>query len=306
MTHALILSPTQVLENGLKFISINPTKGSDESRVLQFHKHYGSSPTLLAAIWNDLLTTNIEGAVLTQTERSYAGFRMYCVAHYYLWTYEKNSHLLASRFKIRERDCRGAPLWKWIMKFAALKEKKIVWDARLDHPDSEKFAVSVDGVDFWTTEKAHPTFNMDKGNCSHKFNKCAAKYEIVLSVFESKCVSINGPFRGGESDLNIFIDKTKEKLVQSGKIAIVDKGYRSKIAEENALMSFPDKMDRQELSNFKSRARLRHESFNGRLKAFGCLSKRFSHGFEKHKHALEAVVVIVQYQMELGSPLFAV
>ena len=54
----------------------------------------------------------------------------------------------------------------------------------------------------------------------------------------------------------------------------------------------------------QSRARARHETFNGRIKNFGCLDDRFRHGMEKHKICFEAVCVIVQYQLENGSPLF--
>ena len=33
---------------------------------------------------------------------------------------------------------------------------------------------------------AHPRFNQDKGQCSKKFNHCAAKYEVAVSVFRSE------------------------------------------------------------------------------------------------------------------------
>jgi hypothetical protein len=65
-------------------------------------------------------------------------------------------------------------------------------------------------------------------------------------------------------------------------------------------------MDSKELKKLKTRSRLRHESFNGRIKAFGILQNKFRHGFEKHGFALEAVVVIVQYQMDNGSPIYKV
>ena len=65
-------------------------------------------------------------------------------------------------------------------------------------------------------------------------------------------------------------------------------------------------MDAKDLHAFKTRARLRHETFNGRLKMYGILQKRFRHSFDIHIFAFEAVVVTVQYQMDNGSPIFAV
>jgi hypothetical protein len=61
-----------------------------------------------------------------------------------------------------------------------------------------------------------------------------------------------------------------------------------------------------ELYRFKSRARLRHETFNGRIKHFASLRDTFRHGEEKHRLAFEAICVTVQYQMENGKPLYDV
>ena len=76
--------------------------------------------------------------------------------------------------------------------------------------------------------------------------------------------------------------------------------------EESNFFSFPDRLESKELHSFKTRARLRHETFNGRIKMFGILQNRFRYGFDMHIFAFEAVVVTVQYQMDNGSPIFAV
>jgi hypothetical protein len=65
-------------------------------------------------------------------------------------------------------------------------------------------------------------------------------------------------------------------------------------------------MDLPAVNNFKSRVRLRHESFNGRLKDFKALTDTFRHTREKQGVAVVAVVVIIQYQMDNGKPLFDV
>ena len=97
-----------------------------------------------------------------------------------------------------------------------------------------------------------------------------------------------------------------EKLKKNGKVCIVDRGFRSKFASERLAFSYPDFMDGEELYNFKSRARLRQETFNRRLKHFQALSGVFVNGFIKHGIAMHAVATIVQYQMDNGSPIYCV
>lgn len=241
------------------------------------------------------------------------------VAVRFLWTYPRNSSVLAQGFQICERYCRGDPVWRWVANIASLKASKIVWPASLDSPDSDIFVVTVDGVDFKTWEKKHPLLNQDRQMYSHKHNKCAVKYEIGISVFTSKCVWIAGPFRGAKGDLSIYQGKEdakdrglREELgrpeyecledkIADGKLAIGDRAYG---AGKNTAVKRNE--DPGGLHNFKSRALSRHETFNGRLTKYAVLRECFRHGFTRHPLAMEAVCVIVQYQMDLGDELFAV
>ena len=215
------------------------------------------------------------------------------MAHHFLWTYPKNSHMLACRFKICEVYSRGEPLWKWIKKIQAMKAKKIIWDHSLDSPETEIFVISVDGVDCRIWEKKHPTKPRDTALCSKKFNHGAVKYELALSVFRPKLVWMNGPFVASKHDPKIFREDGLKDKLQPGKIVIADKGYK---ADDLAHMVYiPNAIDDKDLKNFKSRVRCRHETFNGRIKHFSCLSETFRHGMDKHKIVFEAVCVIVQY-----------
>ena len=188
-----------------------------------------------------------------------------------------------------------------------MSEKKIVWDKSIDSKETEVFAVSTDGVDFKMWERQHHKYPINTKAMSHKFKSCGAKYIIVLSVFQPKCLFIEGPFRGGKGDLDMFRDSgLMKKMKANGKVCIADRGFRSKYAHESKHFAFPDFMDSKQLSNFKSRARMRQETYNRQLKHFECLSTTFTNGFVKHGIALRAVAVMVQYQMDNGSPIYCV
>lgn len=258
-----VLSPSDVLGIGLFLLAIEFRRDtSEETKVWEFKRHYGSSPLVISLIWHDLRPE------LEKKDLSERGFKMFMVAHFFLWTYPKNSSQLAMAYKICERYCRGEPLWRWIRAIASLKKDKIVWPESLNDPNSEIFIVSVDGTDCKIWEKKHPLMNKNSKLCSHKFKSAGLKYEIALSVYESKCVWISGPFRCGKGDLAIFQgkeDKHDKKLreelgrppyealqdkIAHGKLAIVDRGYSG---AKN--IAPPSSLDPDDLHNFKARAR---------------------------------------------------
>ena len=306
--HTMLVLPAVVLRRGLRYLQMEYAckRKSEFEKTKIFRQHYGSSPLDLASMWHDLTVTDIPEARVDIKEQGDAGFMMFLVAHFFLWTYPKNSGLIVSRFRICEKYSRGKHLWLWLRRIAALTKLKVKWDPRLDSSETEIFVVTVDGTDFRVWERKNPRFNQDKRQCSVKFNHAAAKYEVAINVFTSNVAWINGPFRGGEHDLTMMRKGELFDKIAEGKKAIADRGYQTGVPEERAKLSLPSSYDPKELNNFKSRARLRQETFNGRLKKFNILSETFRHGFEKHKFVFDAVIVIVQYQMDNGSPLFAV
>ena len=64
------------------------------------------------------------------------------------------------------------------------------------------------------------------------------------------------------------------------------------------------------MKRFENRVRARHETVNSRLNAFGILNQAFrTKGTKRmmnHKSAFEACCVLVQYELDNGSPLFHV
>lgn len=282
------------------------SRGRKSERVWleEFHKHFGSSPLDIAEMWYDLCSYN---DTMQKKEKTHKGFKRFLAAHYWLWCKPKNASLFASRFGCCKDYVQGEQLWKWIERIALLASKKIVWDRSIDSKDTAIFGISTDGVDFKMWERQHHKFPVDTKSMSHKFRSCGAKYIIALSVFTSKCVFIEGPFRGGKGDLDMFKESgLMQKLKDNGKVCIADRGFHSKYTHERKVFSYPDFMDSKELYNFKSRTRLRQETYNRRLKHFEALSGTFKNGFIKHGIALRAVAVIVQYQMDNGSPIYCV
>jgi hypothetical protein len=318
----MFLSPQQVLTFALDYANTKHDRWSETTKILEFHRHYGSSPLDIADIWYDLVHDGgrylPDELQLKVKEKNEKGFRQYMAGHTFLWTYPKNSSLLSTATGLCERKCRGEHIWIWVERIAALKAKKIRWEDVNSADNLEVFAISTDGVDCKLREEKHAFLPRDNSACSHKMNSAAAKYEVVLSVQRAKCVHIAGPFKGGVSDLEMFrTGGLRDKLQKVNmpirgfrrvKLNIADRGYNCKAThpEDAELFALPNAADSTELNRFKSRTRLRHETFNARLKCFSALSLPFRHGFAKHKFVFEAIVVIVQYQMDNGSPIYAV
>ena len=314
----MLVTPKQALNYGLSYLGVKDNRWSEATRELCFHEHYGSSPLDIADLWFDLASGDClpEKLRLEKKEKCEKGFKYYMIAHFFLWAYPKNARMISSRFHICKNYCEGKHMWKWIKRIAALKVKKIKWEHVSDPKHLEILAISTDGTDFKLRETKHESLPRDPKLCSHKFNGAAVKYEIALSLHRAKCVHLAGPYKGGVHDLTIFRESgLKQKLlslnrtvrgVRRVKLTLADAGYSSSEKDEVGLFSVPNPQDPQVLARYKSRGRLRHETFNGRLKFFGSLSNPFRHGFHNHKHVMEAVVVIVQTQMDNGSPIFAI
>ena len=215
---------------------------SREKRELIFHKHYGSSPLVLATMWYDLINTDILKPELKMSKKDKErGFKKFMTAHFFLWAYPKNCEMLASRFDICQDYARGTHVWIWIERIAYLEGEVIFWPKELDDPREAIFGTSTDGVDFAAWETKHATLPVDTDMCSQKLKHCAWKYQIALAVHMPQCVGIFGPRRGGECDRTMLEKSGLLKKIKAGKILIVDGGYSN---ENNAdKLSWPNQQD---------------------------------------------------------------
>jgi len=306
-----VLTAAEVMERGLTFMGFS--RETQETKLHnrlteEFHSHYGCLPVDLAQLWYDLQTTELPGVALTEKEKTFKSFTMFMAANFFLWAHTKNASMLASRFGLNKREIHSESFWKWISKIGALTEDKVVWDERFGDDNYAIFIASMDGVDFDVWEKPSERYNIDKGLMSYKSRHGALRYLIALSLWESKCVFIDGPVKAGTvNDIALFRRELKQRMLElPGKIIIADGGLGSSENDEVGMVSIPNQSDPIELHRFKARARQRQESFNGRLKKYKILQDTFRFSWEKHAIVFKAVCVRVSYAMESGSPLFDV
>ena len=309
----MLLSVQEIKLHGLHFLGVNEIhQGSLGIKKCSeiFKEMYGSPPVVIAAMWHDLMTTDIPNASSIPADKTIEGFKRFLMAHCFLWGYPRNATWLRILFfPIGEKDTRGEPLWRWVFKMQALLPTKIKFLDRwndADDPFCEKFIIGVDGTDCKTWERAHETFPVDRQRMSHKFNHAALKYEIGVAIYENKIVWVNGPFKGGRHDLTIFREDGLKEQMPEGKIAVLNRGYRTSKTDEVNVLATPQIGDNPEIHRFQSRVRCRTETVMGRLKAFKILSETFRHGDDKHEWAFKCTCVIVQYQIDHGAFLFEV
>jgi hypothetical protein len=201
----MLLSPLDVLKKGFTAAGLPDVTHWTERRTEEFRSHDGSSPVVLANIWYDLTTTNIDTG-LTENDKSPVGFKMFLIAHHFLWAYPKNSKMLASRFRICERNVRGEPLWRWLRMIAALKAKKIVWDKSLDDPKSQVFILTVDGTDYKVWEKSTLILRLIKSSTPKSTTTALSNTKLPLMCTVRKSSGLVA-LTGVENTTELFLQK---------------------------------------------------------------------------------------------------
>jgi len=293
----------EMLQTGLELVGFQDRR---QNRVREaknrerFATFFVASPEALAALWLDVQRTIDFSA--TKRHSDYFLCSVHVLAKY------PTENELEATFKWCDRTIRDWVWYYWLPRIQSLKEMKISWPRRwsVDENDDtapeSTFIVTVDGVHCPINEPSHGEWSKNPEHCSHKFGSSGLNCEIAISIYKNKIVWTNGPFKAGKhTDIKVFRAGLKD-MIPKGKLVIADLGYRG----EHVLIATPNSHDSAAVREFKSMALARHETFNGKIKLFQCLSHRFRHGMEKHKMCFEAVAVIGVYMIENGSPLFDV
>ena len=303
-----IFSTDDVLMEGLKLLGWKEgrlkKRKSANTNIDQYTGMYGVHPCVTAQLTEDLQTTEFDEARVEPKDLNLDKL------HWTLnWLYryptetERESQWNKCANTVRDAN------WLYTDKIRHLKREKIVWPKSFLPTDI--WVMTVDGTHLVTLEPGDGDIPKDPSYFSFKHHAAGFNYEVGVSLFESKCIWLSGPHKAGEyNDAKVFREKGLcDKLKQTGKKAIGDDGYRGFPNE----CSTANGLDCEAVKDFKSRARQRHEIYNGKLKVFSVLSDTFrckSHPkdpwtpAQKLQMVFEAVNVLVAYKMEKGEPLF--
>ncbi|EJK49115.1 hypothetical protein THAOC_32038 [Thalassiosira oceanica] len=162
------------------------------------------------------------------------------------------------------------------------------------------------------TSRGKPFWDTHTGN-NHS---SGLKYEFAMSIRRPNLVWMRGPLPAGEMHdgtevrplraLSIGTDMNLNFLFLTGKKAIGDSGYSG---IDNVTITREGHS--REMKQWLGRAKNRQESLHSRIKSFNILKQRFRHGrkgtddkLDLHRTCVEAVCVLVQYDMDCGNPVF--
>lgn len=288
-----------ILKFGLDCVGFKGRQKNATHDRLRFRAFFGIGPAAVAALY----------AKIAESDNCRPELRYLLLTLYWLKSYD--TLIIMSGWWQLHPDTITKWTWKFVSLIQKLKPEKVKWEFEQD----TIFLISVDGVHCKTYEaRKNPSSKI----YSHKSSGPALAYELGISIYENKLVWIAGPFPASVHDISIFRndkdhmfpdDNDPEQkvslmsMIPEGKLAVGDIGYQGEAPD---ITTINRKEDSKEVRDFKHRVRARHESFNGRLKAFRVLDERFRHGKEKHKSVFEAICVLCQFDMENGHPLMEI
>ena len=303
---ASIVTAQDILAYGLMHVGFGKERQNvvEKTSVDRFKAHYGPEPKTV----KDLMTDLSDSFPSTSFKELLMGLN-------WLKLYDIEA-VLAGRWGYSEGKCRDK-CREVVRHIQAFREELISFDPSIFRSE-ETHIISVDCVNFVTEEFR---LNPSTAYFDHKSHSCGLKYEFAVCVWLSHCVWINGPYPAGKyHDKALFCgaeemddppdhwDKSALYFqIPDGKKAIGDSAY------EGAPSKVTVKREGHppDVFAFLDRAQNRQESYHSRLENYNILTHRFRHGkntqdkMDLHKMAVEAVAVIVEYDMKYH-PLFEV
>lgn len=194
------ITANQLLHRGLELVGFQGQRqGATKLKLRRFFAAYGVSPPALKALFDDLQPTVDD-----------PDLRFFLIAVFWLKAYIVEE-LIAGFFGLTEKSARKE-IWKYISAIQAQGEK-IIW------PDftsfEEVFAGTVDTIHCRVLEQRRkPSARW----CSYKFKQPAVSYEVALHMWEDRCISVRGPFKGGTKDPAIFMGYARTIEEEAAKV----------------------------------------------------------------------------------------
>ena len=304
-----IKTPDELLEIGLELLGFSEKQINRKSKHRKhklknlFSGNFGALPHVVAQIWEDLQRTQIPAAWLKPEERNLPHF---LYTFHFMKAYPTETQRVGKWHecdRIQRDVC-----WSLLLKIQALKAEKIVWPTPEEIGDNI-WVGTVDGTHIKTQEPNHPIYPKDTKAFSYKNHAAGLDYELVLCLWKPSVIWMSGPYPAATHDITIFKEGGLRDLLRSQNLKVIaDNGYKG----NDDVISRPNSQDSKEVSKCKSRARCRQESLNGKIETLACTnSAGFRHrgdidGQSKFKICFEAAVVVTQYKMEMGDPVFDV
>lgn len=266
------------------------------TNIRRYKAEYGSAPRVHAKMFSDLKKSRQDAG-----PNSTLGIAPDSNPSHLLWAchWLHNYHKLVSlsgQYKKSEVTI-SKWLWFYVRKLNEILPQKIKWKWRINPDNPEEIIIaSVDGVHCRINEPG----GFDRRYRSHKLGKASFNYEVACAIREPAIVHICGPtFQQNDGTVSQRPDGIQAKVPPGRKI-IADKMY----AGYGDCFMTPHPRDKKRLRKFKNRARARQETINARLKEFRVLAEVYRHRRGLHGLVFCAVCVIVQYEMEMGEPIF--
>ena len=115
-----LVFPTNAAKIGLMLSKIEFSSRSNAITkifyIFLFYFYYGLDSIDVGSIWYDLRYTSVPYTVLPREKMGYNGFKMYMMAHYYVWNYQTFFSSFGKQFSIYKKFCWRELLWKCIRK----------------------------------------------------------------------------------------------------------------------------------------------------------------------------------------------
>ena len=273
-----------LLEYGLRLIG-HKCVGEAKENKANFKAAHGLSARAALAVWCDMWDSQDDHIKIGPEAK----------LEHFFWTLHFLRAYPLERNLAAYMGAHRRTVMKWVKthvtKISLLKPFKI----RLPEPDDIiKFFLTVDGTDCPINE---PTpFN--KNWMSHKFKGAAIKYEVGIDM-QGNFAWISPPYRGSVHDSTIF-KRSLRGFVPNGHCVIVDSAYGYKDEKVAPVSEYDD----DEVTRFKKRSLARHETGNKRIKDWKVTSVDFRHSLDFHAPCFHSSVVLSQYNVEHGEPLF--
>lgn len=303
---ASIMRTHDILAYGLIYVGFGKERQNvvEKTSVDRFKAHYGPEPRTVKDLMSDLVD-----AFPSMT------FKELLMGLNWLKLYDIEA-VLAGRWGYSEGKCREK-CRDAVRHIQSLRDALICFDPSI-FPDEAIHIITVDGVNFITEEFR---LNPSTEYFDHKSHSCGLKYEFAICLLLDHCVWIKGPFLAGKyHDKSLFcgaetMDDPQDQWdrnalffqIPIGKKAIGDVAYEG-IPERVTVKRHDHTHD---VLEFLDRAQNRQETYHSRLENYNILTHRFRHGkssqdkMDLHKMAVEAVAVIVEYDMKYH-PLYEV